>query len=150
MVKVFIGGKWDDKKQIKQYISDITNKGHVIVHDWTTYETAITKEMPLMAKIAIDGIIKANIVIIIMTDPNYAYRGTFTELGCAIGVNQVTQSKQIYLLCPDTKAVCRENVFFHHPSIVHFTSWDDIIKKISDILEPEPNDYQTELGSTFC
>ena len=56
-----------------------------------------------------------------MFDKDYAYRGTFTELGCAIGRN-----KTIIIVCPGKDDYyCQTNCFYHHPLINHVESVEE-------------------------
>lgn len=53
------------------------------------------------------GVQNADVVIALMDDPKYPYRGTLFELGVALGLN-----KRVFVVTPYLK-FDPENVFFH-------------------------------------
>jgi nucleoside 2-deoxyribosyltransferase len=65
-------------------------------------------------------------VLAIMDDPKYAYRGTFTEIGYALG-----RKKNVMIVCPcidpNGKYFCTTNVFFHATGVSHFDTVEDAI-----------------------
>lgn len=126
--KVYLAGKWADKPLILEFMNQIKGLGFEITHDWTKNEktTNDPSELANFAKLDIDGVVNADIYIGVFTDPKYAYRGTFTELGAAIATN-----KKILLFCPDEKSYCCSNCFFHHPNTIHFNSWDKLISYLA-------------------
>lgn len=125
--KVYIAGKWTAKPEIKSQMGDVISKGNSITFNWTDFE----KEGDGPEKMAqagindIEGVRSADVVVINMSDPEYAYRGTFCELGCALGLR-----KRIMLLCPSEEAICRQQPFFFHPSIEHYKTWDSLLDSI--------------------
>lgn len=126
-MSIYIAGKWGDKEDISQKMTQLINMGYKITHDWTKNES-VTRDRSELAKFAvldINGVLSADYMIVIMTDTKYPYRGTFTEIGCAIGAG-----KKILIYCPDEESYCRTNCFFYHPSINHFDSWDDLVETL--------------------
>ena len=121
-MKIYLAGKWTDKETIRTHMDELEFNGHKITHDWTSYEADSNNAKSDMAVKDVEGVKNADMVIILMTDPKYMYRGSFTELGVALGTG-----KAIYIICPDEKAECRTNVFFHHPSITHLESWNQLM-----------------------
>jgi nucleoside 2-deoxyribosyltransferase len=127
MTNIYVAGKWTDKDTIKKYMLELESMGHTITHDWTTFEFETKNTKPQMAFADIEGVKKADMVVILMTDPEYAYRGSFTELGAALALN-----KKIYLVsdAENARANYKTNVFFHHPLINHIESWSEFILNI--------------------
>jgi len=121
-MKFYIGGMWNDKPHIQQCIAALRSMGHILTHDWTTYEADPTNKLANCAVRDIDGVRQADVVIAIMNDSKYAYRGTFTELGCALALN-----KHIIIVCGHQDAYCRTNCFFHHPDIAHVDTFEQCI-----------------------
>jgi nucleoside 2-deoxyribosyltransferase len=117
-MKIYVAGKWDDKIFVKNVQKCLTERGHEITHDWTTQAGV---EDWICAEKDIDGVVQADIVVALMMDPNYAYRGTFTEIGCALGLK-----KRIIILCPDKVSAARTNCFFHHKSIAHVSTMSEL------------------------
>jgi hypothetical protein len=75
----------------------------------------------------------------VLDDDKYAYRGTFTEVGCAFG-----QNKSVVILCPGTSTklsddryeyshYCMTNVFFHHPNAIHATKFDQVVEILKEL-----------------
>jgi len=128
MSRVYLGGKFDERVQIRGYMTELEKLNFVITHDWATYESKSEHPQADMAAKDVEGVKSADAVVLLMLDPEYAYRGTFSELGVALGTN-----KRIYIVCPDPKAKCRSNVFFHHPQVHVLASWEDVPR----VLTPE-------------
>lgn len=74
-----------------------------------------------------------------MNDEKYAYRGTFTELGCALGlekpINIMCNGKVTYV--NETSCTfshyCMKNVFFWHKDIVHVDNIQDAVIELKKI-----------------
>lgn len=126
-MKIYLAGKWSDKINMRKMMMELEEIGHTITHNWTNNETPTRspQELAYFAKLDIDGVINADYVIAYMDDPKYAYRGTFTEIGCAIGCK-----KRIIIVSPDYDLTNKDeqpyystNCFFHHTQIEHVNSW---------------------------
>jgi nucleoside 2-deoxyribosyltransferase len=66
----------------------------------------------------VEGVASADAVVIVMDHPTYAYRGTCTELGAALGLK-----KSVIMVSPEREAAFKSNVCWHHPSILHVKTW---------------------------
>jgi nucleoside 2-deoxyribosyltransferase len=97
--------------------------GHTITHDWTTFEGEGMEKMKLSAEKDIKAIQECNVLVAFLTDPKYAYRGTYTELGASLALNK----KTIIVSSCDQQAYYRSNCFYHHPNIIHVESWNEAI-----------------------
>ena len=129
-IKIFVSGKWSDKKLIKEKMIYLIKLGHKITHDWTIFWTnkrniENKEDLKEAAVLDINGVKECDIHIIIISDPDYIYRGTFTELGCSLALN-----KKILIYCPYEKAFCMSNPFYFHPNVIHFSDWIELIKNI--------------------
>lgn len=136
-MKIYLCGKWADACSLREKMNELKWYGHTITHDWTFNNSNFPKQS---SKLDIDGVRNADIVIAIMDDPEYAYRGTFTEIGCALG-----QRKNVLIVCPpltdETKDYwCKTNCFFYHPQIFHYNSWEEVLT----ILNPLPSTLESE------
>ena len=141
-MKVYVGGKFSDKKKIRAYMDRIEKMGNVITHDWTSFEykpededelfmdDGCSENMEMSAKYDIEGVKDCDVFLAIFEDKDYPYRGTFTELGCALGLE-----KKIIIMCPEPKATCRTNCFFHHPKIMHVDYFEQAVEMIDMIME---------------
>ena len=85
--RVFIAGCWNDRQKIKQAIEHFSQFCDV-THDWTTHEDESLfnnlSYLKCQAILDVDGIERADYLVVIMDVPNYAYMGTWTEIGIAI------------------------------------------------------------------
>lgn len=125
--KVWVSGAWVHRKAMGIKIDQLRQLGYEITHDWTRVEKApnpTPEDQGSYAKFDIDGVKKSDVAVAVMDDPDYAYRGTYTEIGCALGIG-----KPLHIVCPvEGDAYIKTNVFFHHPDITHHKSWDDFVE----------------------
>jgi nucleoside 2-deoxyribosyltransferase len=121
-MKVYVAGKWDDRSTINTVQAELVKMGHHITHDWTSVE-CISKSQADRAVLDINGVQKADAVLVLMLDETYPYRGTFTEIGCALGLN-----KYIVVVCPNDSYFCTTNCFYHHPMINHVATIDQALE----------------------
>lgn len=128
-MKAYVAGKWSDKSFIREIMNKIEEMGGEITHDWTKNESATRchEDLGRFAELDIGGVVKADYVIFVMTDPNYAYRGSFTEMGAALATG-----KTIFLYCPDESSYCVTNCFFHHPGITRVEGVEEIYTLIAE------------------
>jgi len=152
--KAYVAGKWNEPEVVRQVQQAFRDRGYTITHDWTSLEG--TQDKHLMSKeelakfrakcaeLDINGVKEADVVFVIMTDKDYAYRGTFTEIGCALGLEKI-----VILVCPSDDYQCATNCFFHHPDILRVKTveeglaiwWRPESKTSAPIQSPVP--YQT-------
>ena len=128
-MKIFVSGKWTEKQSIRIKMNELEEMGHQITFDWTSFEEEGDgpEKMRQAGINDINGVRDAQILISDMSDPDYAYRGTFCELGCALALD-----KPVFLLCPNPEAICRQQPFFYHPNVHHFTSWTDLLSVLEN------------------
>jgi len=89
MTSVYVAGKYTDYMNIREYQAKCVESGFTISYDWTqAAEKHIlggkTKIHAIDALDDIDGVLQAKWTVLIMTDPDYSYRGTFCELGASL------------------------------------------------------------------
>lgn len=132
-MKVYVGGKFADKQKIRGYMDEIEKLGHTISHDWTSFKVKLDEDNIFMgntsednmeesAKYDIKGVQECDVMVAILDDKQYPYQGTFTELGCALGLG-----KKIIVMCPEPDAECRTTCFFYHPTIIHVSYWGEVL-----------------------
>lgn len=114
VTKVYLAGKFDDELMPSR-MSFLSVEGFIVTHDWT-----INKDVPLKeaAILDINGVKECDILIAVMDDESYSYRGTFTEIGCAIGLG-----KRIIIVNKNKNAECVNLCFYHHPQIEYCGSF---------------------------
>jgi nucleoside 2-deoxyribosyltransferase len=121
-MKIYLAGKYADRVKLGVKRDELRCLGHSITHDWMTYESSgpnTPEKLGEFAKFDIDGVMQSDVVVQVLDDPEYAYRGTFTELGAAIASN-----KYIVMVLPAGEMKCKENVFCYHPAIHHVETWE--------------------------
>jgi nucleoside 2-deoxyribosyltransferase len=119
-MKVYVAGKWSGKENINEKIKILEGRGDTITHNWTTVEIPEYRTKEINRQFAdwdIKGVSEAEVLIVDMTDPVYAYRGTWCEIGVALG-----QGIPVWLISSTPST----NVFYHSTGIKHFASWKDI------------------------
>lgn len=137
-VKVFVSGKYAEKPLIKSKMIELENLGYFITHDWTTHpESPISNnEHQLLATFDIEGIRKCDVQIVIISDADYPYRGTFCEMGCAMGLN-----KRIFIFNPLEDALCTNVPFYYHGCVSHFDTWDGLLIELNKIKQQKDKLY---------
>jgi nucleoside 2-deoxyribosyltransferase len=122
MVRLYVAGKWYDKAVIKTYIEQLKAAGAEITHDWTITEEEDKKSDEDCARFAafdLEGVVTSEAVVVVITDPTYAYRGTCVECGAALSHNKPVI---VVSLVPD--AAFNTNIFMKHSLVKHMNSFD--------------------------
>lgn len=127
-MKLYVAGKWSEMEWVGQRIVELQGLGYEITHDWTKVEQSDRSKEALgrYGKFDIDGVKGSDVLVALLTDKSYPYRGTFCEIGCALGTG-----RKVLVMTPegydsDGKWPC----FFYHPDIVHVSSWTDVLEKL--------------------
>ena len=122
-MRIYLAGKWGDRTSIRKIMNRLTEQKHEITHVWPDNEDVkdTPDELGECARLDIEGVRNAEVVIVLMTDPKYAYRGSFTEVGAALALG-----KPLYIVCPFKDGYCKTNCFFWHPGIIHVNSLKDV------------------------
>ena len=141
-IKIYVAGKWSDKTYINSIIDHLEQLGYSITHNWTKVENVTRDPISLgeMAILDINGVKNADALLVSMTDPDYAYRGTFTEIGCALALD-----KKIIIVSSDIDQTIKTpyystNCFYHHPNIIHVKKWTDAIECLKNLVLEEIDD----------
>jgi nucleoside 2-deoxyribosyltransferase len=119
--------------------------GVAVPYNWTRYikqEEGVEKRMPADSAIFdITGVEQCDMLVVVMDMHDYAYRGTFTELGAALALE-----KPILMMIDKGDGAnnntepqhASSNCFFHHPAILHVHHLDQIKRVINALAQPEP------------
>ncbi len=126
-IKLYVAGKWNDKVFIGKQIEQLESLGYIITHNWTKIETNgvhTEEEIAGYAKGDVDGVIQADFLLTIITDIEYPYRGSCTELGVALGNN-----KKVFVLNLTDKPITgyHSNIFAKHKLVSHFTDMQSLL-----------------------
>jgi nucleoside 2-deoxyribosyltransferase len=125
-MKIYVAGKFDEKQQARGAMAQLRALGHEITYDWTQHpEEQSESNLQHAADCDLDGVLRADAVLMLLTDPLYAYRGSFTELGAALA-----SKRPVYAVCPDANAYCRSNCFYYASGVVHCDSLQDALEQI--------------------
>lgn len=137
--KVFVSGKYGDRKLIKTKMDELKKLGFEIIHDWTTYEDEVgdKKKAGSAAIFDIDGVKNCDMHIVVISDDKYPFRGTFCEMGCSLGLN-----KKILILNPFNKANCMTVPFYFHPLVTHFKTWDELVSFLEKIRDDKEKCFE--------
>ena len=87
-MKIYVAGKFGDKKEIQSVQQALIENSHSITHDWTQYEHTHDETKYDIAEFAagdVNGVKSADTLLIYITDADYDYKGTNVELGVALG-----------------------------------------------------------------
>ena len=114
-MKFYVCGKWGDKPLAQRVMNHIRSAADEITHDWTTFKAdgPEYQRLAICAGKNVEGVQQCEILIALMTDETYAYRGTFTEIGVALGL-----AKSVIIVGPVT-AQAATNCFWWHTKIWH-------------------------------
>lgn len=129
-MRIYVAGKWSDKPLVQEYISKFKSLSHTITHDWTTVETSAQpslEESAYMAEADINGVRTSDLVVVILKDPVYPYRGTCCEMGAALACGKSVVVVNLCGVVPEFY----KNVFAKHRLVTWTTDTEptDILKK---------------------
>lgn len=126
---VYVAGKWSDKVAVRRVMAQVRAAGHRITEDWTEHSEGVGKSTDALANDAmhdVQGILAADVILVLLTDPVYPYRGSFFEMGVACG-----SDKKIFVVAhPDPNAAFRKVAFFHLPEVEVFATVDAAVAAI--------------------
>ena len=77
-------------------------------------------DMAAAAARELRGVAQCHTFVAVMTDAEYAYRGTFTELGAALALG-----KRVAIV-GSAKNKCATNCFWWHPDVRHFATMQEV------------------------
>jgi hypothetical protein len=129
----YLAGSFFNKSILSQRIEELEKFGHICTWNWTKVEQGERKPelMRIYSKNDIEGVKEAQVLIVVIDDKEYAYRGTFCEIGCALGLR-----KTIYIVCPEDDKYEEFSfngcVFAWHPDIIRLKSWDELLKELNN------------------
>ena len=136
---VYVAGGWAFRHKVKSVMDELRgNSLFRVISGWVERENGANSPDDLAddALHDIDEVTEAEVVLAVMDDPKYAYRGTFTEIGCALG-----QKKPVMILCPGTSEkkddgsysyshYCQTNVFYHHKLVKHVSTVEEAVAEL--------------------
>jgi len=145
---VFLSGAWIHAEKLSEYAKDLKKMGYIVEHEW--YEEAKSVDVwtvPQLAQSAEEtreALVECcDLHVVIMDDPDYAYRGTFFEMGISTGLGT-----DVYLFNPHHKdgevtSYATNQSFYWSKQVEHFTSWKDLLDELSESNPPRPDTSNT-------
>ena len=155
-IKIYVAGGWKFRTKIQE-IMDLLNEYQEfeVISGWVGRENGDRSPNSLSRDAHFDfsEISQSDVVFVVMTDDKYAYRGSFTEIGYAIGIKRpviiwcdgAIRSQTVVqdVVTEEQESVdveythyCMSNVFFHHKEI---TRVDSLVKGIRELKKIVPN-----------
>lgn len=149
----YLAGAFNQKQFLNKLIQKIEKSTKLkCTWNWSKVEEQNTSReiFGYYAKKDIDGVVDADVFIAVFNDPNYSYRGTSTELGCAIGLEKdifiynphdnideiEVSDEDVKDNCSDEKYIenfnAKTNCFYHHPNITHTNKFSKLIRFIQE------------------
>ena len=123
MSRIYVAGKWQDRKRVQEIQERLRRRGHTITIDWTCHEfdakdgvVAGFDELALFALEDEWGVRSADAVIAVM-EQDYSYKGAWVEIGMALALG-----KPVYML----GTAGHSCIFVNHPSIQPFQTMEQI------------------------
>jgi nucleoside 2-deoxyribosyltransferase len=143
-MKIYLAGAWTDREQIHAHMITLVNQGHTITHDWTSYELVYNDKHERAKKCGradLIGVYDADVVIALMTNDDYSYKGTRHELGAAFMLKElyikgiIDKAPLIYIVCngdPRTNTVLPEcmHTCFEHLADNYFSTFSEVVKAL--------------------
>ncbi len=125
MSRIYVAGKWSEKDAARNVMARVRAAGHSITEDWTQHAEGVKTSGQLANDATHDlaGIKASDALLVLLTDASYPYRGTFWEMGFAIGC----EKRVIVVANPDPNAAFRKVAFFHLPEVEVFATVDEAI-----------------------
>lgn len=124
MTKLYVSGKWDDRGAVAELQRQAVAAGHTIVRDWVA-DTAVDEVVDLGAqlRICIQAVQDCDVLVVILTDPAYPYRGTITEATAAL----VLGKRVLLLLAVPSDCYAMESMAFHDATITTVATVADVL-----------------------
>lgn len=121
---VFVATGWPQRTEGAALMRLLEQRGLRIACDWTSQPATNKKDTSVRDVAAMQ---QAQVLVAVMTLSAYAYKGTWTEVGMALG-----RGIPVVLVSPfvEGEADCAKNVYFHHPSFLRFASADALLQAI--------------------
>lgn len=136
MVNIYLAGCFNDREVMRERAAVLEGRGWDITHRWfDVSDEDVEKhghDIPYLKKhgeLDADGVMQADVVVACMEHCTYPYRGTWTEVGIAIG-----KGVPVVLFCPSVVDGVHNmntyNVFYHHHNVTRVESFDEVVDAI--------------------
>lgn len=121
-MKLYIAGKFQERKQVRWLMDRLVELGHTITFDWTTAHYETKEETPEDAVECVRGVINADayVGVFIM---DYTYKGALIEMGVALGLD-----KKVYII-----GHAIDSLFIKHPNVQQFDNELEFLSYVRQI-----------------
>lgn len=147
-LEIYVAGRWNSREQLLARAESLERQGAEITHKWMLVETKSERTSAMRGQLALDdteGVKTADVVVVVIDNVDYPYRGTYCEIGTAIGHGvPVVMYEAVDI--PDSSYV-GQNIFFHHPHIHHVKSWDAVNSFLAQALYQKLDRVLAEVSS---
>lgn len=141
MNKIYVAGAFKHKEKIQKIMNDLITLGFTITHNWTSYELTYTDQHERNKNCAlkdVKGVVEADLLLVILDDDNYPYRGTSSEIGAALSKKILAgdDSIKIWIVANQSPNVDKNKLpycmtsCFMHTADLYFTNISDVIDKL--------------------
>ena len=124
-MNVYVAGAYCDKHTVQQVQAALIKTARcTITHDWTAATNTTALEDALSDE---RGVNRAELVVLVFSVAEHAYRGTFTEMGMALGLG-----KMIVALCL-VDGEYRHNPFLQLPQVHRVQTLDELLSLVNAV-----------------
>ena len=129
-MRIYVASKWARRELTRDIMAELVKLGHTIAYDWTQHKESKSSEKEYADEAAADvaGIRSADLFIADMDDPAYPYRGTFFEMGVAVGANIPVVIVTPYVAFDPKNVAFHSNCFTTLPSIVRVATFTEALE----------------------
>ena len=133
-MNVYVAGKFSQRTLILKKMEELETMGLQITFKWPIY---IDMSLVEAAEKEIQGVQACDLLIVLMLDKTHDYRGTFTEIGCALALNKAIfiindlEEYERFEEKEELKGYYESNCFYHHPRLFHCKSWTHCLNLIT-------------------
>ena len=143
MLKIYVAGKWKERKQVMKIMEMFEARGHLITCDWTKHtlpenieldrahkEKSFVKDYDwaqnghkTYAQEDLEGVRNCEVLVAYMPDPEILYKGAWIEIGIALGLD-----KKVIIIGKDVTTV-----FLSLPNITVVSYKEEAISIINSL-----------------
>ena len=122
-MKIYVAGKWQDRKNVRKLMDELENGGHTVTYDWTKdEENAVGYPIQNTINDTL-GVRNCDVIVGRFID-DYKYSGALTEMGMAIGLGKPV------LIIGHAIDNC---IFINHPTVQKFETELELLSFVRQI-----------------
>lgn len=132
-MKFFISGQIDDIPAVRDVMSQVTDAGHSITHDWTASDIMLggnnkfndLAETARRARADIQGVLDCDVYVLCSSNEKQG-KGMYVELGTALGRAQAGENVRLYVI----GELNHSSIFYLHPAVKRLDTIVDVLEDI--------------------